>query len=470
VGIGIESGKAWLTPPEQKAAERLAGLRLIFEGKHRKYFWDQARTQHLYKALGPNARNVLYITENLPGRCTLKYADLLFGEGLVVEPEGGAEATRAAVRRLAETSRLQPLCYEAAATASWGGRAWWNVRVRAGAVRIRPVAPEHVFPRFDADGDLAAALLKWPAEIGGVPYARVLEVEPGVLRHSLWRLKAGTDLVEGPADLAALLPGLAPEERTGIDELALIDVPNFSTGGPGESDYDDECLTLVDEVNNRRSQISRVLDVHGDPVVQALESLFDAQGNLKLGGRAVVVDDPTKDAIKYVTWEAKLEAAAAALDSATRAYLGHMEIAPVLVGLGGDTSADSWKKLKLAAMQTIARVKRKRLWMAPAIEAVFRVAQKLENAWAPGVSYPVAPVTLTWSDGLPVDDEELMRTVTGYRAAGLMSRRQALLWIHADPEIVAQELAALQEEDEASLPTAFRGGRLAEGAAGPEGA
>ena len=77
---------------------------------------------------------------------------------------------------------------------------------------------------------------------------------------------------------------------------------------------------------------------------------------------------------------------------------------------------------------------------------------QLENAlslW----SYPVIPVNLGYSDGLPVDDQELATTIQTYRNAGVMSRHMALVWIHSDPKVVLQEERALDAETAATLPT-----------------
>ncbi len=465
--IGIRTGKPYLTDKESARVKQLADLRLIFEGKHKEYFYRGNRSQHVYKALGPNASNVLYITENLPGRCTLKFADLLFGEELVVEPADADQQTAEAIARISQASRLHPLLYNAATVASWAGKAYWQAVVRNGQVRLESVAPEHVFPRYDLGSDrLVGATIKFTVRIGDQQYVRVIDHAPGQITNSLWLLKKNSLSVESRAPLELAGSGLTEIQPTGIDELMIVEICNYSTGGVGASDYDGECLTLVDEVNNRRSQISRVLDKHADPAVQALESLFDEHGNLKASGRALAVDDMSKDAMKYITWQAQLADAGTALTDARGAFLGHMEIAPELLGRSAGTSADSWKKFKLVVTQTLARVNRKRIYMAPSIEDVFRIAFKLENIHTPGVTYPVLPTTLTWSDGLPIDDEDMMGVVTGYYSSGLMSRKRALTWMHSDKAIVEEELELIEAEAEASLPTALRGGMM--GLAGNE--
>lgn len=454
----MEIGKYYLTAAQKDRAVSLAALRLLFEGAHKAAFYTSGKTQHVYKALGPNAANVMYITENLPGRCTLKYADLLFGEPLGIAPSDKNNAGQAeGLKRISDASRLHGLLFDAAATASWSGAAWLSPLVVKGVVKLTSLAPELVFPQRASGGELAAVEIIWQCQIAGTPYARVIRHAPGKIEHELWELnRAG--MVQGRADIKLAGAGLAEVELTGLAGLAIVEAPNYSAGGPGLSDYAGEFASLVDEVNNRRTQISRVLDVHADPVVQALESLFDENGNLRASGKVLAVEDASKPAMQYITWQAQLSDAASALADARDATLGHMDMAPELLGKGAGTSADSWKKFKLSVVQTLARVNRKRIFLSPAISEALTICCLLENRFTPAISYAVSPLTLTWADGLPVDEEEQMRVITGYRSAGLISRRRSLMILLAgNVAAVEAELAELTQEDEASLPTGFQG-------------
>lgn len=459
----FQAGEPWLTGERLARVERLAAWRRLFEGRHREHFYLGNRTQHAFKEVGPNAGRVLYIADTLPGQAVLKHADLLFGEELAVEPAEGADdapALAAAIERIVRQSRLHPALFEAAVTSGWAGRAYWQLVVEAGAVRAEHVEPERVFPRYaPGGGRLAGATILYPLTIGETRYLRVIDHEPGRIVQELWELDGGERIVRQAA--LDRIGGAEPVQETGLPGLAIVEVENYAMAGRGASDFDG-AESLIDEVNNRLTQISRVLDQHGDPAVQALESLFDEHGNLKIAGRAVAVESlKDGDAVRYVTWNAQLEHAAVQLDRAMRAFLRHVEVAPSLVGLGdAGTSADTWKKFKLQAATTLARVNRKRLFLAPAIEELFAGAFALENRFALGVAYRTGPVSLTFSNGLPVDDAELSQIVTTYRREGLMSERMALTWMHGSQRIVEEEIQRLAEEREAALPTSLRDGGL----------
>ncbi|MCE5279380.1 MAG: phage portal protein [Planctomycetaceae bacterium] len=452
----LTNNAPWMSEAERSRIKNLEGLRQIYEGRHKEYFYRGNRTQHIYKALGPNAANVMYLTENIAGRASLKYADLLCGEPLTIEPEDSDPKAKAAITRLSEQSSLATMHYEAAATASWAGRAYWQVIVQGGVVKLDSITPENIHPRYDATGkNLIAAVVKYVVTVAGNKYVRVIEHTVGKIVHQAYLLDGNA--VKARVDLAVVEAGIEEVQETKIDELTVIEVCNFSTGGVGATDYCGEVNSLIDEVNNRRSQISRILDKHGDPVAQALESLFDAQGNLKTGD-VLAVDDMSKDAMRYVTWDAKLPDAAASLVNARDSVYGELEMAPVLMGVGGGaTSAETWKKFKLQVNQTMARVKRKRLYMSPAVKRSIRVMMLMDNAFGLGVGrYEVKAVSLTWSDGLPSDPEDDMRVIVGYRSAGLLSRKRALMWIHdGDMNVVEEELQLLADEEAASLPTGF---------------
>jgi hypothetical protein len=462
------AGQPWQTPADCRRIAATAANRRLFEGRHREHFYERNNTQHVFKAVGPNASKVLYLADNLAGQATLKHGDLLFGEELAIAPADGAAdspAMASAINRFAVASKLHPMLYEAAVTAGWAGRAWWQFVVQGGQVRAQNVPPEHVFPRYAAGAsDLVGATIKYPITLADrskrQKCLRIIDHALGQVRNELWELDAGGRVVR-QASLDLLGGDISPVQPTGIDRLTIVCVENFTTGGRGASDYDG-AESLIDEINNRLTQISRILDQHGDPVVQALESLFDENGELKISGRAIRVDSlKDGDAVRYVTWNAQLEHAAVELDRAMRAFLRHMEVAPSLVGLGDSaSSADSWKKFKLQISTTLARVNRKQLFMAPAIHELFAVAFGLENRFALGIRYAPGPVSLTWSDGLPVDDQDLQTIVTGYYREGLMSRRMALTWMHGDPRIVAEEIEQLDAEAEARLPAGFGGGAM----------
>lgn len=464
----LESKKPWLTDEEKARVAELARYRALYEGRHRELFYTSKLTRHLYKAVGGDTRNVLYLTENWPGRCVLKYADLLYGEPLAIAASDDANAGLAdAIKRVTARGRIHQVLFQAAVESAWAGSAWVQPLIRRGSVVLESVAPETVFPRYERGTRILLGCdIKYKLTVDGRPCVRVIRHESGTILQELWSLddKTGAEVVD-PLDLALLGPGISEAQQTHLTRPAIVEIPNYSAGGIGASDFYPfpDVGDLVDEINNRRTQIARILDQHGDPAAEVASKLLDANGNVQISGKAIPNDDMDNPAVRYLTWEANLTDQAAALVSGVNAFVGHMEIAPTLVGLGGGaTSAETWKKLKLQSSQTLARVNRKQLYAAPAVYDLIDMTMQLDVRFAAAPSFTPGEVTLTWSDGLPVDEEDLQRIVTGYTTADLMSRRTALRWIHGDwtEKQVDDELAEIDAEREARMPSAFRNGGL----------
>jgi len=453
----------WLTDCEKAAVARTERLRRIFAGKHRSVFLQDGESQHAFAAVGPNVSRWLYICDNICALATLKHCDFLFGEELSANPSDGSAAVADAIARISQASKLHPMLYDMGATAGWNGRAFLQAIIREGGVRMDSLDPANVFPQYEPGGTrMTAATVKQRVTIGGKNYSHVIEHTAGLQAQRLWELDAG-DHLDHLADLSLIgLPaGTDFVQATGIDELTIVEIDNYTPEGSGGSDYTEDVLTLLDEMNNRLTQISRVLDKFGDPAMQVLSTLFNYDGSFRISGRAIPVETfKDGDQIRPVTWDAKLQFAAEQLDRALKAILRQLDVPPAILGVGADAHSDSWKKLKLTCGPLMARVNRKQIFMTPGIQNIFRVAMKLENSpnGPLGVSYPISEVSLTFSDGLPVDDTDLMTQVVGYAGAGLMSKKMALTWIHGDATVVEQELAQLKQEAEESLPTGLRGG------------
>jgi len=468
----LTAKKPWLSDEEKSRVAELARYRCLYDGRHMDLFFKGRLTKHSYKAIGPDPRNVLYLTENWPGRCVLKYADLLYGEALTVAPQDTKnEGLKAALARVMAGGTIHQSLYQSAVESSWSGTAWIQPLIRGGAVTYETVAPENVFPRYEhGTRILLGATIKYRLAVNGQPCVRVIDHRvvggKGYIVQELWRLDdKDASTVAAQLDLSALGPDIQPAQETGLSEPAIVEIPNYSTGGVGASDFFpfDDVGDLADEINNRRSQIARVLDTHGDPSMEVASKLLDASGNVIVNGRAITNPDMNVPAVRYITWESQLEHQLAALTSDTNAFLGHMEVAPVLVGLGGgNTSADSWKKFRLAASQTLARVNRKQIYAEPQVRELVRIALALDVKFAAAPTFTPGEITTTWSDGLPADEEAIKDATTGYHDGGLMSTRVALRMVHKNwsESEIEEEIGRLGEEAEASLPTSFRDGGL----------
>jgi len=122
-------------------------------------------------------------------------------------------------------------------------------------------------------------------------------------------------------------------------------------------------------------------------------------------------------------------------------------MSPSLLGLREGAAPDAYKKLRLEAFNTLAKVGRKKLYWHRFVRDLYRRAAKLDNA-TPGRRYDYDEVAVQWHDGIPLDESETTDVVAGQKAAGLVDRRTAVEEVHG-PQRAEQINERLDEEDKA---------------------
>jgi len=265
----------------------LAGYRKLFRGEHETYFVDEGCTQHYFQALTVEQTNLLYLTDNLPRLISLKFADLLCGEEAMMTPAEDNEAQADSIERIVRDSRLHVKIYGTALTGSIYGLGWFKPRVRGGVVIISCISPSYVFPTWSDREDLILERVEQRSvheDGSGNKYLwREIHV-PGRIENELWLLDEAGNLKVRMQSLGAIGKAeVAPVIETGVDEILFVPVPNFAFESDFVSDYAGQ-ESLFDNLNNRRTQIARVLDKHGDPKLQVPEEMFDENGNFRAVG------------------------------------------------------------------------------------------------------------------------------------------------------------------------------------------
>jgi hypothetical protein len=109
-------------------------------------------------------------------------------------------------------------------------------------------------------------------------------------------------------------------------------------------------------------------------------------------------------------------------------------------------------------MRTIAKVARKKMYYNIALRQVMLIAQELGKAWnveMDGVKPPAKPQEpiLTFADGLPQSDDEMIETESKAIDAGIQSKKGAIMHIYGVDEKEAEKKAKeIQAEGAVSLP------------------
>jgi hypothetical protein len=136
---------AFLTPVQQARLERIRQARLLFDGRHREYFLDEARTQFDFPRVRAGGRIVqMYLSYNVLGLISLKSADLLFGQEPMLRSDNPIQ--QEALSRLVERSALHSLFYGCAVDASYEAECFLEACVHGGEAYLQQVPADEIFP------------------------------------------------------------------------------------------------------------------------------------------------------------------------------------------------------------------------------------------------------------------------------------------------------------------------------------
>ena len=467
---------SYYTAEERLRLARIQAGRDLFAGRWRKFLIAEGRTAHVFKALrNANGREApLLVTVNVLGLAAKKTADLLFLDPVEVTAPEGYDVQQEAIDRINRDSRIDGALYSAALTATYEAEAWLQVYRWRGKTIIAVEDADKCFPigTRNPDGTYDRIEKRWVVETGkGKDLRRWLRKEihtAGLIENELIRIDARGNLSEKAplAEYYAAVGEEVPLDRvaTGVDKLLILRVSNFEIGGELMSDFEgvDE---LVDQFTASVSQLAGVLAKHADPkmtmdeeigqaltqavdpadALAAMDSTASAGPRISAGSLDVIYTKEGLAKPEYLTWDPKLESALAAIDNWLEWMMAVIEMSPGLLGLRkGGTSADSWRKLRLEAANTLAKVARKKLHWDAAIRDAFRIAHEVENA-SPGMRYDFDDVDVQWHDGLPLDDQELTEDLAAQRLAGLTDQESAVMTLHG-PEKGETVLARLKDE------------------------
>lgn len=465
-----------LFPPE-KHYHRIKGYKMnkkIFKGHHHEVF---EKSNVL-----PRQKDLLYISVNLAGIICKKSADFLFGEEVkVLAGRGEHTKEQEAFNRFIEENDLNILLYENAISNSYAGDSFIKVRYGqeyAGElppeldeprVIIENVNPENVFPEVVAwdKSKIKAYHIALPLydEENDEWYLSVESHYAGKIRYAKYFMTPINYNMDNEPERFTI-DGVDEksfiEVQTGVPMPLVVHIPNLSIADTWEG-IDDltEIHPLLDEINNRLSQIADILDKHSNPAMAVPSGLLsvDEDGNAQF---RVAVDKVFevmgKDDVipQYITWNGQLNEAFTELDKLVDLVLTISEIPAVALGKGDSgTSGSSGLAIKWRMNSILAKINRKKQYYNKGLRNVFYLAQKLEEVL--GISdYELTIPVLHFQDGLPKDEMEqanIMSIRTG--GAKTLSQKSAVMMLNDFTEEQAEaEIQRIKDEEAESMETA----------------
>ena len=463
--------------PPQAHIKRIKGYKdnkKIFKGHHHEVFKNELGSSR--------AKELLYISVNLAGIICKKSADFLFGEEMkVLAGNGEKTPEQDAFDRFVTENNLNIMLYENALTNAYTGDAFIKVRYgqeMAGAlppeldeprVIIENLNPELVYPepyQWDKSKIKCYHVTTPIYDEDSKQWYLIIESHyAGKIVYSKYTMTAlyfNADNEVERWEISGVAEDGFYEVATGLALPLVVHIPNLSTADSWQG-IDDltELHPLLDEINNRLSQVADILDKHSNPAMAVPSGLLgaDEEGNAQF---RVAIDKVFevmgKDDVvpQYITWNGQLNEAFQELDRLIDLVLTVSEIPAVALGKGDSgTSGSSGLAIKWRMNSLLAKINRKKQYYSKGLKQVFYIAQKLEEVL--GIAeYEVTVPVLHFQDGLPKDEMEqanIMQIRTG--GAKTLSQKSAIMQLNDMTEAQAEvEIERIKEEEESAMSVA----------------
>ncbi len=453
----LNIGATWPPPAERDRLQLYQTNRDLFEGRHDQVFTDWIRL------LRDDQQATLELILNWPKRLSTLFADLLLGEPPKVQAGDEGSQEQEALIRIIESNGLFNTIYEVALDVSRFGVGLLKVRFDGRAI-IEAQMPSVWYPvvRPDNVKDVTHHVLAWDYTVGdGDQAQRFLKVEiheKGKITSKVYKL-AGANI----AGTTSTIMSLAEAETvtaTGVDGFLVVPVMNLSTSDryTGLDDYSD-LDTILQELEVRIAQVSRILDKHSDPNLYGPDSALEqdpktGQWIFRGGGKFYPVA-PGEQPPGYVTWDGQLEAAFREIELLMDHFYTLSETSAAAFGQLKAGLAESGSALRRLMMAPLAKVNRIRLRFDPALRRTLTLAAALEAAQRMSGAVRVEDVSVTWRDGLPDDEVEQTTIETQRMSAGLTSLESALQRLDGlEGEALAAEVARIRADQASSRAAA----------------
>jgi hypothetical protein len=434
----FSDGAEWPIKDEQTRLDRYARNALLYEGKHGEVWpelnpYPSVSSQHGFTDLLSSDRNHVDMAVNWHKRLTTVFADLLCGEPYKVtaDPQETAD-------RIIKDNALILSTYDLTMDVVRYGTGLFKIRFDMRGI-IEVINPRLWYPIVSPDNakEILAHVLAWSFKEGSEEYVRAEIHERGKITNKLFKVMGGK-LRDMPLTTIARYATIEPVVETGVPEFLVIPVHNIlgSDGVFGADDFGD-LNDLVKELEKRLIQASRILTKHADPSITGPASKISVD---PYSGEAVVIGggqyfgyNPDEARPEYMVWDAKLDAAYQQIELIIRKLYMVSELSPAALGELKQGLAESGSALKRLMMPTLAKVNRLRLRVDPAIKDALRITAALEVVGRATGATQLTNIQITWADGLPRDEKEIVALEVARKNSALTSTEASLKRL--DPEM-----------------------------------
>lgn len=448
----LAPGNPWPPPTEAERLNLYANNRLLFEGKHEKVYKDWVRL------LREDQQATLELILNWPKRLTTLFSDLLLGEPPRIKAGDQDSQEQQTVDRIINDNGLYNIAYEVAIDISRYGDGIFKVRYDRRAI-IESQQPAVWFPVVAPDNikEIIAHVLAWTYEVE--TQERGKSVTKKYLKTEIHE-KGKITTAKYPIENGIIGSALEYQEtETGVDDFLVVPVHNLLTTDrvTGLDDYSD-LDSIIQELEIRIAQISRILDKHADPNMYGPASALEqdpttGQSTFRAGGKYFPVDE-NEQPPGYVVWDGKLDSAFKEIEILMEQLYILSETTAAAFGQLKSGLAESGTALRRLMMAPLAKVNRIRMRFDPALKKVIKLASQLEKAQGMPGAVILDDIHIDWNDGLPDDDTEITQNETQRYTAGLSSLESSLRRMYGlEGDALQEEIDRIKGEQQSQSNT-----------------
>lgn len=404
-------GMPW-PPADLDTKQRLEGYeknKLLFEGKHSSVFTD------LNRLLREDSSGVLAFSLNWHKRLTTTFSNMLWGELPYLESESGEY-----LKSLIESTDFYNVGYEVTLDTLRYSPGILKIGFDGERATIESQNPAYWYPVVSPDNVKKAQyhVLAWTFEETDskgqkTSYLRAEIHSKGKIENRLYKLDNGKiDEQIKPISSHNRYKGLKDEQDTGINDFLIIPIYNLPTSDNpfGQSDYED-ISPLIEQLELRICQITRILNKHSDPNMAGPESCLindpeTGEPIFTSGGKFWPLESG-ESSPQYITWDGKLDSGFRQMEFLLDQLYALSETSSVLFGDPRKLQrADSSAALKRLLISTISKVNRLKLSIDPKVKQALKLASQIEVLKKVPQSVELSDLKIEWRDGLPQDDLE----------------------------------------------------------------
>lgn len=453
----LKVGQRFPPVTEEERLQKYHKNRLIFENQHEQVYADSFK--RISRVIGNFEEVVSYhVIANFQKLISLKIADFLLGEAPKITCGNDNSQHQIAIETIKENSDLINTCYSAAIDISRYGDSVFNIYLdEEGKGIVDITEPSFYFKVVDARNKrktkyhvLAST---YDVEKTGGIFSKNKQVK--YLNYQIHSKGFYEEATYKLNDNGIIETEIEPLKKidTGLKDFAVVPVHNILTSDRiyGIDDYSD-LDSIVSEIEVRLSQISKILDKHAEPSVEGPESALiqDAKTGeykLKMGNffSRYSNEDP---GVKYVTWDAQLEANFKQIEKL-------INILAVISEMGSAIFDNEQKQGQVASgsalrrmmISPLAKVNRVRMRFDSSIKKAIKLCSQLGGEGI--VDLSKEPINIYWQDGLPGDpkeEAEVMGIRTGNKAT--LSQYSAIQRLDGlNDEDTAKEIEAIKQDE-----------------------